>query len=91
VKHFSIQTCPNGVERFTINLFRVKPNFITYAGTKDRRAMTSQMMSVFKIDPVKLANLSKDLKGVTLGNYSYKPTCLKLGDLKGNRFRISLR
>lgn len=72
-------------------MFRVKPNFITYAGTKDRRAMTSQMMSVFKIDPVKLANLSKDLKGVTLGNYSYKPTCLKLGDLKGNRFRISLR
>lgn len=69
----------------------VKPNFITYAGTKDRRAMTSQMMSVFKIDPAKLANLSKDLKGVTLGNYSYKPTCLKLGDLKGNRFRISLR
>jgi tRNA pseudouridine13 synthase len=53
--------------------------------------MTSQMMSVFKIDPAKLAKLSKELKGVKLGNYSYKPTCLKLGDLKGNRFRISLR
>jgi len=69
----------------------VKPNFITYGGTKDRRAITSQMMSVFKIDPAKLAKLSKELKGVTLGNYSYKPTCLKLGDVKGNRFRISLR
>jgi len=69
----------------------VKPNFITYAGTKDRRAMTSQMMSVFKIDPAKLAKLSNELKGVKLGNYSFKQTCLKLGDLKGNRFRISLR
>lgn len=69
----------------------VKPNFITYAGTKDRRALTSQMMSVFKIDPVKLAKLSNELKGVKLGNYSFKQTCLKLGDLKGNRFRISLR
>ncbi|KAJ4439010.1 hypothetical protein ANN_14966, partial [Periplaneta americana] len=67
----------------------VKPNFITYAGTKDRRAMTSQMMSVFKIDPAKLAKLSKELRGVKLGNYSYKPTCLKLGDLKGNRFNES--
>nr|CAD7576498.1 unnamed protein product [Timema californicum] len=70
---------------------RMRPNFITYAGTKDRRGKTSQMISVKKVEPSRIASISKELKGITLGNYSFKPMGLKLGDLSGNHFRIALR
>lgn len=70
---------------------RIKTNMITYAGIKDRRAKTTQLMSVRRIEPSKLAQVSSKIRCITLGNYSFKPKGLKLGDLQGNRFRIVLR
>ncbi|GLG99484.1 Pseudouridylate synthase 7 homolog-like Protein [Gryllus bimaculatus] len=79
----------------TVNLIasrlRIKPNMITYAGTKDRRAVTSQMMSILRTEPKRLLDVSSQLYGVSVGNFSFKSKGLKLGDLKGNRFRIALR
>ncbi|XP_049794111.1 uncharacterized protein LOC126203787 [Schistocerca nitens] len=79
----------------TVNLIasrlRVKPNLITYAGMKDRRAKTSQLMCVWKVEPQRLVNVSRSLRGIEMGNYSFHQRPLRLGDLRGNRFRIVLR
>lgn len=74
-----------------LNIFYVKPSMIGYAGTKDRRAKTTQWFSIRKIDPSKIANACFDLRDVRTGNYTFANTPIKLGCLKGNRFRIALR
>ncbi|KAL8602843.1 hypothetical protein ACOMHN_056337 [Nucella lapillus] len=70
---------------------RVKESVFGYAGTKDRRAKTTQEVTAFKMHPKKLQGLNKFLRNVTLGNFSYSDTRLRLGDLSGNRFTIVLR
>lgn len=69
----------------------LKPNLFTYAGTKDKRAKTSQRVSVRRVDPKKLANAAKFCHNIHVGNFEFRKETLKLGQLKGNRFRIVLR
>ncbi|KAJ2741247.1 multisubstrate pseudouridine synthase 7 [Coemansia sp. BCRC 34301] len=61
------------------------------AGTKDKRGITVQRCSAYRIDHKRLIGASKGLKGARLGNFSYGPQELRLGDLSGNRFEIILR
>ncbi|XP_045764950.1 pseudouridylate synthase 7 homolog [Maniola jurtina] len=70
---------------------QVRSTLLGYAGTKDRRAKTSQWFSLRKFDPRKIANACRDLRDIQVGNYSFRDTNLKLGMLKGNQFRICLR
>lgn len=70
---------------------RMKPSMLTYAGTKDRRAITSQWFSIKKVEPEILAAKCKRLYNISIGNFNYQKDPLKLGQLKGNRFRIALR
>lgn len=62
-----------------------------FAGTKDKRGITSQRVSGLRVSATQLANLNARLNGVKTGDYSYHTTPLKLGDLQGNRFTIVLR
>ena len=64
-----------------------------YAGTKDRRAITTQRMSALRIKPERLAPLNKhgNQIGIWLGDFTYSPDGVKLGDLMGNKFTIILR
>ena len=66
---------------------------IGYAGTKDRRAVTTQRMSVHKMKAERLAALNKiaNPMGIWVGDFSYSKVPVKLGDLKGNEFIITLR
>uniref|UniRef100_A0A1Y9IW71 TRUD domain-containing protein n=1 Tax=Anopheles minimus TaxID=112268 RepID=A0A1Y9IW71_9DIPT len=64
---------------------------LTYAGTKDRRAKTTQWMCVKTREPARIIQAARNTGCVTVGNFSFKPTALKLGQLQGNRFRIALR
>ncbi|XP_050342575.1 pseudouridylate synthase 7 homolog [Nymphalis io] len=75
-------------ERLRLN---IKPSMVGYAGTKDRRAKTSQWFSLRKVDPRKIVNACKDLRDIRVGNFSFSNDNLKLGMLKGNVFRICLR
>lgn len=75
-------------ERLRMNL---RPSCLGYAGTKDRRAKTSQWFSARRLDPRRLAVAARDLRDIHIGNYTFSDTHLKLGMLKGNRFRIALR
>ncbi|OLL22512.1 hypothetical protein NEOLI_002657 [Neolecta irregularis DAH-3] len=62
-----------------------------YAGTKDRRAVTVQRVSAHKIRAERIEPLTKNLRGVKVGNFSYSNNGLQLGDLSGNEFTIVLR
>ncbi|XP_055531498.1 pseudouridylate synthase 7 homolog [Wyeomyia smithii] len=62
-----------------------------YAGTKDRRAKTTQWICIRQYEPSKIASAVKKLQNVKIGNFCFKPKTLKLGQLRGNRFRIALR
>ncbi|CAB3260839.1 unnamed protein product [Arctia plantaginis] len=75
-------------ERIGVHL---KPSTIGYAGTKDRRAKTSQWFSAKRVDPARIATACRYLRDIHVGNFSFDDTNLKLGMLKGNKFRIALR
>lgn len=64
---------------------------LAYAGTKDKRAKTSQLMSMRKRDPEKILRAAQRLPNIHVGNFTFKADALKLGALRGNRFRIALR
>jgi len=60
-----------------------------YAGVKDRNAVTTQLASAFKIDKAALLNLRiKDIKINAAWGAKEK---VRIGDLLGNRFTISIR
>ena len=66
---------------------------VVYAGTKDRRAATSQRMAVWKLEPNRLAHINRALPGIRVGDVAFvedeaQPT---MGRLEGNRFTVVLR
>jgi len=61
----------------------------SYAGTKDKYALTSQRVSVWKVWPETLSKLS--LKDVKIGDYSYSSERIELGHLWGNRFTVQIK
>ena len=65
-------------------------NRFTFAGNKDRRAVTTQWVSV-DLPPVQLAGINRRLVGIRLGNFQVCDAAVKLGDLSGNRFTLVLR
>lgn len=72
-------------------LLKCSPSVFAYAGTKDRRAITTQWVCVKQFDPRRIAAAAEKIKQLTVGNFCFKPETLKLGQLQGNRFRIALR
>jgi len=42
---------------------------ITYAGTKDKRAITAQHMTIHKVDAARLRALNKNLFGMQVGDF----------------------
>lgn len=70
---------------------RVSPSAFAYAGTKDRRAKTTQWISIRRGDPLRIAAAASKARNIKLGNFCFKSEPLKLGRLRGNRFRIVLR
>ncbi|HKQ48106.1 MAG TPA: tRNA pseudouridine(13) synthase TruD [Phycisphaerae bacterium] len=62
---------------------------IGLAGLKDARAVTRQMLSVEHVDPAKVAAL--EIPRIKVLSVSRHRNKLKIGHLRGNRFRIKLR
>lgn len=62
---------------------------ISFAGTKDKRACSTQLMSFHKIPEDKLSHIK--IKDVTLENAYSSASPIKIGDLKGNIFGITVR
>jgi tRNA pseudouridine13 synthase len=61
----------------------------SYAGVKDKRAITTQRVSVWRVDPERLKKLN--VKGLYIRDVRRGAEAVKLGDLWGNHFRITVR
>ena len=68
---------------------KISRNYVTYAGLKDKRAVTVQTMSV----PAKAAEVlsSLELSRIAIRDIRYTRQPIQIGDLWGNRFSISLK
>lgn len=70
---------------------KCNPKNFQFAGTKDRRAVTAQRCSAYRVDADRLQAQNKNLRGSKIGDFDYRPQGLELGDLAGNEFIITLR
>ena len=70
---------------------KVKPQSFQFAGTKDRRAVTVQRVSIYRMHAERMSLLNRSLRNAKIGNYEYSPHGLELGELSGNEFLITLR
>lgn len=68
---------------------RVSIKRLGVAGTKDRRAVTSQRVSVWNISEEQLCQVS--IRGLKLTDFSKSTERIVLGDLEGNRFEVIIR
>ncbi len=64
-----------------------------YAGNKDKRALTFQFLTSFRtpIPNLQKANEKLNHSDILIGRFKVRQTSVRLGDLYGNRFTISLR
>ncbi|XP_060966434.1 multisubstrate pseudouridine synthase 7 [Cannabis sativa] len=69
----------------------IQPRSFGFAGTKDKRAVSTQRVTVFKQRAKKLAALNDRLIGIKVGDFCYVKEGLVLGQLWGNRFTVTLR
>lgn len=71
-------------------VLRNKSSNFTFAGTKDRRAVTTQLCTVTgKIKSSRLLRCNHDF--MKTGNFKYVEQAIRLGELSGNEFEIVLR
>ena len=70
---------------------KTKPNNFQFAGTKDKRAVTVQRVSVYRVLIDRLIAAGRGLRGAKIGNFEYRPHPLQLGELNGNEFVVTLR
>ena len=61
------------------------------AGNKDRRAVTVQRVSAYKVRADRFLLLNNVIKQAHIGDCCYSQNKLQLGDLAGNEFLITLR
>jgi tRNA pseudouridine13 synthase len=70
-------------------ILRVSQDRFGWAGTKDKRALTKQKISIWDVSEEELARVRlKDVELKVIGRSNKK---ISLGDLWGNRFRIAVR
>lgn len=76
---------------FLSRQLKMTPKGFSFAGTKDRRGVTVQRVSAYRLDASRLAGLNRSLKYAAVGDYKYEKHGLELGELSGNEFAITLR
>ncbi|CAG9463675.1 unnamed protein product [Pedinophyceae sp. YPF-701] len=69
----------------------VRPKALGISGTKDKRGVTCQYVSAFRVGPEKVVELNKRLRGARLQVVGYRARKISLGDHTGNRFKVVLR
>ncbi|GBG83207.1 hypothetical protein CBR_g36821 [Chara braunii] len=69
-------------------MLRVQGKSFGFSGTKDKRGVTVQRVTVFKQTAERLAALNARLRGIRLGDFAYVDKGLRLGMLSGNQFRF---
>ncbi|KAG2378005.1 hypothetical protein C9374_008627 [Naegleria lovaniensis] len=74
-------------------ILKLKQKNFQIAGTKDKRGITTQLVTGYQISAEKLSQVNHRFKHkvVRVGNFEYVENPLRLGDLSGNRFTLVLR
>jgi len=67
----------------------IRERFVGFAGTKDKKAITKQLISISRISPGRIERLN--IEGIKLEFYGYSGKPVSLGDLEGNKFEITVR
>ncbi|EFA78648.1 tRNA pseudouridine synthase D [Heterostelium album PN500] len=71
---------------------KVNQRIFSMAGTKDKRGVTTQSVTAFKMNHKRLLGVNSRLYGMKVGgDFKYVDKHLQLGDLSGNRFTIVIR
>lgn len=68
---------------------KLQPRDVGYAGLKDRHAVTTQTVSLPRVDPERVAAL--DLPGLRVLSVARHRNKLRAGHLRGNRFELRVR
>jgi len=79
----------NGLVNELSNRLHISRKRINFAGTKDKRAKTTQLMSFYKVPKEDLSKVN--IKDVLIENIYYSDHPVKLGDLRGNSFIVTVR
>ncbi|XP_006888247.1 PREDICTED: pseudouridylate synthase 7 homolog-like protein [Elephantulus edwardii] len=71
----------------------VIPSDFSYAGLKDKKAITYQTMVVRKVTPERLKSIDKEIENKRMKMFNIRSVddSLRLGQLKGNHFDIVIR
>ena len=74
-------------------LLNCRVESVQYAGTKDKRAITSQKVTMYRRKPSELTKLNAHFLPpyIRVGDFEYVNEPLKLGNLSGNNFGIIMR
>ncbi|OQS05466.1 tRNA pseudouridine synthase D (TruD) [Thraustotheca clavata] len=80
-------------------ILRLNDKLFSYAGTKDKRGLTTQWVTGYRISRETIATINQskqyqknyDQYPFLVGNFSYVKEPLTLGDLYGNQFGIVIR
>jgi tRNA pseudouridine13 synthase len=73
------------------NRMKTHSRTFQFAGTKDRRAVTVQRISAYRMTTEALKGVHNMLRGAKIGSFTYEQYPLSLGKLRGNEFVIALR
>jgi len=76
---------------FLASQMKMNVKSFQFGGTKDRRGVTTQRVSVYRVHAEQLARLNGRLRGSKIGDFKHQKEGLELGDLGGNEFVITLR
>lgn len=64
---------------------------LRFAGIKDKKAITYQYATIRDISPQQLLQASSELPSIEIGNFMYVTKEIKIGELWGNAFELTLR
>jgi len=79
----------NALIRELSKKLHISRNRISFAGTKDKRAKTTQLISFYNISPKTLSEIK--VNDVSIKNTYCSNRSVKIGDLVGNSFEIIVR
>ena len=79
----------NHLVRELSNALHVSRKRISFAGTKDKRALKSRLMSFYKISKDELSSIT--IKDVKIEEVYRSDCAVKIGELVGNKFEIKVR
>lgn len=73
------------------SMLGVPSKALSFAGTKDKRGVTSQWVTLAKCTGPRLLSINSRLIAMRVGTPTYVSSHLGLGDLRGNQFCVTLR